>query len=206
MARRHGWGGSPAQSEEEASDRIVAAAIELIAETNADVNMADVAKRLGVTRQTVYRRFANAEELMTAAAVASVGAYMDRVEKHLEGISDPAEAIVESMVFTLDDIARTPHIGLMLRPSRVAAHTADITSMQAREFGREMLARFDVDWEKWGFDDALIDELNEFVLRTMQSFFVTPGEPARTPEELRGFLRRWVGGAIRALSLVRTLS
>jgi len=38
----------------------------------------------------------------------------------------------------------------------------------------------------------------EFTLRTMLSFFVAPNDPARSPDELRGFLRRWLGEAVLA--------
>ena len=61
-----------------------------------------------------------------------------------------------------------------------------------------MITRFDVDWEKYGYDESALRELVEFTLRTMLSFFVAPNEPGRSREELRRFLRRWLGGAILA--------
>ena len=74
MARRRGWDGRPPGSDEEASERIVAAAVQLIAETGTGISIADVAASLGVIRQTVYRYFPTAEALMHAAAIASGGA------------------------------------------------------------------------------------------------------------------------------------
>ena len=41
-------------------------------------------------------------------------------------------------------------------------------------------------------------ELVEFTLRTMLSFWVAPNDPARSREDLRRFIRRWLGGAILA--------
>ncbi|SKU43651.1 putative regulatory protein TetR [Mycobacteroides abscessus subsp. abscessus] len=32
----------------------------------------------------------------------------------------------------------------------------------------------------------------------MLSFFVSPNEPTRSRDELRGFLKRWLGGAVLA--------
>ncbi|MGI9206700.1 MAG: TetR family transcriptional regulator, partial [Rhodococcus sp. (in: high G+C Gram-positive bacteria)] len=60
MARRRGWGGRPPVDDEEATQRIVAAAVELIAQSGAEISIADVAQSLGVIRQTVYRYFASA--------------------------------------------------------------------------------------------------------------------------------------------------
>jgi hypothetical protein len=38
----------------------------------------------------------------------------------------------------------------------------------------------------------------EFTLRTMLSFFVAPNDANRSREELRRFIKRWLGGAILA--------
>ena len=61
-----------------------------------------------------------------------------------------------------------------------------------------MIDRFDVDWAAHGYDDAALRDLVEFTLRTMLSFFVAPNDPARSPAELRRFIRRWLGAAILA--------
>jgi hypothetical protein len=61
-----------------------------------------------------------------------------------------------------------------------------------------MIERFDVNWAAHGFDDTALRELVEFTLRTMLSFFVAPNDAARSREQLRGFIRRWLGGAIAA--------
>ncbi len=54
MARkRRGWGGNPPETDEEATRRIVAAAVDLIAETGSAITIADVAGSLGVIRQSV---------------------------------------------------------------------------------------------------------------------------------------------------------
>jgi hypothetical protein len=59
-----------------------------------------------------------------------------------------------------------------------------------------MLHRFEVDWEKHGFDDAALDELSEFCLRMLHSFLIDRGPGPRTGEDLRRFLARWIGPAI----------
>src|SRR5690625_7426390 len=86
MARRRGWGGHPPQTDGEAAQRVVEAAVELIDTTGAPVTIADVASSLGVTRQTVYRYFPTADALMRAAAVASVDGFFDRLTAHVRGL------------------------------------------------------------------------------------------------------------------------
>lgn len=201
MTRRHGWAGDPPRTEDEAIRRIVAAAIEqMTLAQGGDISIADVAKSLGVIRQTVYRYFTSAEALMKAAAIASVEAYMTRLQDHLHGIEDPSHALLEGVAFTIEEIPRTPHIGMFVQHPRVTALGADITSKRAAAFGREMLARFDVDWAAAGFDDALLDDVVEIALRTMQSFFISPGDPPRDGAQLRFFLSRWLGGTVDVLT------
>jgi len=196
VARRRGWGGRPPADDDEAARRIVDAAVETIARTGSAVSIADVAESLGVIRQTVYRYFPSADALMRASAIASVGGFLDRLTQHVQGLEDPADALVEGVIYTLDDVRRTPHLGIML--SGTHSQTDGITSEEAQAFGLTMIRRFDVDWERHGYDDASLSELVEHLLRTMQSFFVSPGNPQRSDAELRRYLRRWLAPAIAA--------
>lgn len=198
MARRRGWDGRPPGSDEEASERIVAAAVRLIAETGASISIADVAASLGVIRQTVYRYFPTAEALMHAAAIATVDGFLDRLAESVRGITDPAEAMTEGVMFTLAEVARTPHLSIMLSGPQAAASSVNVASDEGQAFGMRMITRFDVDWEKYGYDESALRDLVEFTLRTMLSFFVAPNDASRSPEELRRFVRRWLGGSILA--------
>jgi len=56
--------------------------------------------------------------------------------------------------------------------------------------------RFDVDWAGLGLSGDDLNELAEHLLRIIQSFVTDPGRPPRTGEDLRRYLRRWVGSAV----------
>ncbi|WP_189033389.1 TetR/AcrR family transcriptional regulator [Nocardia rhizosphaerihabitans] len=198
MARRRGWGGSPPADDAEAARRIIAAAVDLIGRTGAEISIADVAESLGVIRQTVYRYFPSADALMTAAAIASVDGFLDRLTAHVRGLADPADAMIEAVVYTLTEVRQTPHLGILLSSSYSNLHTDSLTSDEAQAFGMTMIRRFDVDWEAYGYDEPALRGLVEYALRTMQSFFLSPGNPPRGDEELRRYLRRWMGTAISA--------
>jgi AcrR family transcriptional regulator len=198
VARRRGWGGSPPSSDEEASRRIVATAVELIGRTGSPVNIAEVAESLGVIRQTVYRYFPSSDSLMRAAALASVDGFLDRLTARVGGIADPVDALTEGVVYTLTEVRRIPHLGILLSNSYSDVQPESLTSDEARAFGMTMIRRFDVDWERYGYDDDSLAELVEYLLRTMQSFFLSPGNPPRTDDELRRYLRRWMGTAVLA--------
>jgi AcrR family transcriptional regulator len=197
--RTHGWSGTAPASDDEAVARILAAASKAIDARGADISIADVARTLGVTRQTVYRYFPSTDALLSAAATNAAKGYLDRLADHLAGTTDPAQAAVEGIATTLEWLPNDKHIGLLLGPDRAGTFSADVTSDVAVDFARTMLGRFDVDWAGIGYTDADLDELAEHLLRIIQSFVIDPGRPPRTGRQLRQYLRRWVAPALSAL-------
>ncbi|TGD85805.1 TetR/AcrR family transcriptional regulator [Mycolicibacterium sp. CH28] len=194
--RTHGWSGSAPATDEEAVARILAAANQAIDAHGADLSIADVARTLGVTRQTVYRYFPSTDALLQAAAMAAATGFLDRIAAHLAGITDPGEAVTEGIAAAVEWLPNDKHMGLLLGPERAGAFSVDITSDVALTFAGSMLRRFDVDWAAIGFDDSDVDELAEHLLRIIQSFMVDPGRPPRRGADLRRYLRTWVGAAL----------
>jgi AcrR family transcriptional regulator len=195
--RTHGWSGSAPASDDEAIARILAAAGKAIDERGADLSIADVARTLGVTRQTVYRYFPSTESLLVAGALHAADDFLERLASHLQGITDPVEAVSEAIATALEWLPKDKHIGLLIAPGSATAHTESVTSDVALQFATSMLRRFDVDWAGLGYTDKDLDELAEHLLRIIQSFVIDPGRPPRRGEELRSYLRRWVGAAIQ---------
>lgn len=197
LVRTHGWSGSAPATDEEAIARILDAAGQAVDAQGADFSIADVARTLGVTRQTVYRYFPSTDALLVAAAVHAASGFQDRLAKHLRGITDPADAVAEAVATTLEWLPDDKQIGLLLTPGRPNPHTESVTSDVAQDFAHSMLRQFDVDWAGLGFSDADLDELAEHLLRIIQSFVIDPGRPPRRGEALRDYFRRWVGAAIQ---------
>ncbi|UXA17431.1 TetR/AcrR family transcriptional regulator [Mycobacterium sp. SMC-4] len=194
--RTHGWSGAKPASDEEAMARILAAAGKAIEDHGADFSISDVARTVGVTRQTVYRYFPSTEALLVAAAVHAVDGFLDRLAAHLRGIHDPVDAVAEAVATALEWLPREKYMGLLVVPGRTR-HVESVTSDVALRFGRTMVERLDVDWAAAGVHDEQLDELAEHLLRIIQSFVLDPGRPPRSGDQLRNYLRRWVGAALR---------
>jgi AcrR family transcriptional regulator len=195
--RTHGWSGSAPATDDEAVARILAAAGNAIDERGADVGIADVARALGVTRQTVYRYFPSTDALLVAAATHAATDFLERVAAHMQGITDPVEATAEAIATALEWLPKDKVIGLLVVPGQANAHIESVTSEVALQFANALLRRFDVDWAALGFTDSELDELAEHLLRIIQSFVLDPGRPPRSGADQRAYLRRWVGGAVR---------
>jgi AcrR family transcriptional regulator len=196
VVRSHGWSGNTPSSDEEAITRILDAADEIIAERGAAMRNADVARSLGVTRQTVYRYFPGTQALLVATAMRSGDGFLEHLADHVRGETDPVRAMIEGVAFAIENLADDDRIGFMLTRRTQGEVFVSITSDTALAFSRSMLHRFEVDWEKHGFDDAALDELSEFCLRMLHSFLIDRGPGPRTGEDLRRFLARWIGPAI----------
>ncbi len=194
--RSRGWSGNAPATDEEAIDRILDVADAIIVERGSAVRIADVARTLGVTRQTVYRYFPSSEELLLASGMRTADGFLDQLAERTSGLTEPAEALVEGIAFAVETLAGDPQFANLLRNGSKSGSTVSLTSDTAKAFSRSMLHRCDVDWERNGFDEAALDELAELGLRTFHSLLVDPGEPARDGFALRRFISRWLGPAI----------
>jgi AcrR family transcriptional regulator len=202
--RSHGWAGNTPASDEEAIERILDAADKIIGERGPAMRIADVARTLGVTRQTVYRYFPGTEALRVATAMRSADGFLGQLAAHVKGMTDPVVAITEGVAFAVERLASDNQVELVLS-QRDRAGRVSIMSDTAVTFGRSMLHRYDVDWEQYGFDEAGLDELAEFCLRVVHSFLADPGRPPRSGADLRRYLTRWIGPAIAYPQLARAM-
>ncbi|MBE7159827.1 MAG: TetR family transcriptional regulator [Williamsia herbipolensis] len=184
--RTHGWAGDTPASDDEAVERILRVTGELIDSGAAQPSILQVAKALGVTRQTVYRYFAGTDELVRAAAERAAEQLVRDLAVATRGVSDVTEAVVEAIAQTIEMLEANRRFALLFTSGGAVAA---VTSPRAVALGRSIVDGYDVDWSGWTDDDR--DELVEHMLRTVQSFLVDPGDPPRRGAELRRYLRRW---------------
>lgn len=159
-------------------------------------SLADVAQELGITRQTIYRLFPGWEALQEAVALRAASAFVDRMTEHVEAIEDPVKALLECVAFTVEGLPREPSLSLVLLPDRRRQLSAAHLTTVASSLTLDLFGRLASDRPGANLDDPS-DELVEIYLRTVQSLVQEPA-PVRSPAELRGFLRLWLGPAVRA--------
>lgn len=190
--------GNPPRDDDEARERIIGAAMRCIARYGpTKTGLSDVATELGVTRQTVYRLYPSTSKLLIAVASAAVDSYLDRLAAHVAGLTNPVDAVVEGIAYTVERLPKERFLGILLTTGHAETFLKSVRSAEAMGLGRAMLARMDVDWAAWGYDDSEIDGLIEFALRQIQSLVLDP-LAARGGTKLRAYLWRWVAPAVRA--------
>lgn len=202
--RTRGWGGRPPGDEAEARARILTAARACLV-SSGTASLSEVADRLGVTRQTVYRYFATTEDLLNSAALDAVSELETKLVKHVsrhlaEIDGDAGDAVVEVVAYVYEHLREDPALNRLITPGRIGTTLAGLTAPSSIAIGRSLLDAFPVDWEGAGMDKASRRQLVEHLLRTLQSLVLDPGEPAKSGVELRSYLQRWVAPALRTKS------
>jgi AcrR family transcriptional regulator len=198
--RSRGWQGNQPANDEEARERIIAAAMRCLDRYGPlKTGLSDVATELGVTRQTVYRLYPSTEELLFAVAEAAADAFVDRMVARARQHTDPAEMLVECLAYTVERLPKERYLSLLVVPDRRASFTRHITSASGFDLTNTLLSRLPVDWPALGVGRPQREAIIEIWLRTLQSFALDAG-PARTRHELRAFLRLWLAPAIDSVS------
>ncbi len=155
------------------------------------LGMVDIAEEAGVARSTVYRYFANRDELLLALVRREIDATATVVEAALEGIDDPAERIVEGIVHALRELPRRDLLRDLFVSDRFALARQRVWSAGAMvELGQHFMdpvlqpalsrerLRKGVRWEIQV----------EWVYRTLISLLTLPASWTRSEDELRHVL------------------
>ncbi|MER6134048.1 TetR/AcrR family transcriptional regulator [Streptomyces sp. NPDC001815] len=197
----HGWGGRPPATDAEARQRIIDATARCIDRHGVTkTTLSDVAGELGVTRQTVYRHFGRISDIIGEVAAQGAESFVDRMIAHLQGTTDPAEAVVEGMVFCVRTIPTEPRLSLLLQLGDTAAFGRGTTTRETIAYGAKMLRRFPVDWAAADIDEDDLNGLAEIIMRLLTSLLQHPGEARQDETRLRAFLNRWLAPALSRTS------
>src|SRR5438445_6767775 len=202
MAKRRGWAGLPPKDDQEARDRIVEAASRLVDQFGpAAFSLSEVANKLGVSRPTVYRSFESTDELLAAVGQYAMQEFSDRVRAHLQGITDPAEWVVEGIAINIEWLPSRAHLSLLLAAGRTVPFARGFTPSVAVDMTREVFRSSSIDWPALGFSQSDIDELIDLMLRLIASMLIDPPDPPYTKAKLRRYLRRWIAPAVERITV-----
>ena len=156
------------------------------------VALDDVAKRAGVSRTTIYRRFANRDELVAAVVERENVALFGEIAAELAQAGPSSNYYVEA--FTQSILMFRRHRVLDRMMSDEPALILELATRHHRAAIQRMAEALRVIFPA-GFADrigtAAVDDLADTILRYAMVVLLLPGaEPVRTPDELRAFAAR----------------
>ncbi len=162
--------------------------------------MEDVARRVGVSRVTIYRRFAGKEALIEAAILREVGRFFGELDRAVGRAGTADEALAEGFAFALEELRRHPLVTRLLttEPEALLPHLTlegAPTMTAARRFVAERLA-------PRGMPSADVEVAAELLTRLVLSFLLTPetAAPLETADDARRFARRYLAPAMRSVA------
>jgi len=181
--RTHGWGGHPPQTDEEAVDRIIRAAIECVQRYGVDADLAKVADRLHVTRQTVYRYFSDSRALFQAVAAQVADRLVAKLAETLLEIDDPLDGVVQVVFYCIRHLAEDPALSFIIDTGRGGPL---ISAPGAPVMAARVLVNLPIDLDHLNPDELSI--LAEHMVRLLQALVLDPDTSQRDDADLRHFL------------------
>jgi AcrR family transcriptional regulator len=199
------WGDDTPADSTAARTRLIEAADACIDRFGlAKTTLEDVATEANVSRQTIYRYFANRDELLLEALLlelerAELDRSFDVPVEQITTAADVGAIIVESVVQTIETIRETPKLAHLL------ASEADSVRATFSGAAEALFAYHERELRPWfemaqaaGFMRAELDitEATEWVLRVGLSMLTVDGPVDRDADELRRYLMTYLVPAL----------
>lgn len=168
------------------TDRILDAAYEELLHFGLKgISIEDIAKRTGVARITIYRRFANKDDVLAAVALREGQRLFAQVDGAIDANASTQEQLVEGFAVMLRAVREHPIVQRLVDAEPdvpaglLATHGTTIIS-----FGRDLVAG------RLGISPAVA----EVMVRLSASFVLTPDSciPLRSANDARTFARTYL--------------
>lgn len=188
-------------------DRILGAALEQVQDFGVRrFTIDDVARRVGVSRVTIYRHFPKKDRLIEAVLLHELNRFLRAIDDAVASYETLEEKLVEGFVFALTFLRRHRLLNRLLRTEPELILPAltvngDAVLAAAREFIAGF-ARQEAERGDLPLTDEEIDGVSELLARAVISFVVTPSSTLgmRTPAEIRRFAEGYLAPTLHALA------
>jgi AcrR family transcriptional regulator len=167
----------------------------------------DVAATAKVSRATVYRYFANREDLILGVLLREAGRFLGRLTVEINREPSFDRAVVESVLFTVDAVRADQNLALLFAPEAVGLTTSLAGASEA-------LFELTADFLRPLFEDARasgemcadidLDEAAEWTLRAVLSLITIQGPVERDRVRQRSFLSTFLVPALAARPATRS--
>ena len=193
---------SPRQDPESTRERILTGALDQFAETGLRrTTVEDIARRAGLARVTVYRHFANRDEISQAVLLGEIESFFSELDRAVEPYTTAEERLVEGFVFALEFLHEHALLRRLLRtePETILPYLA--LNSPTIAFAREAVAeRVHDPALEVTLPDRTVAAIAELVVRLVHSMVLNPatalgeGDP---PSAAREAAERWLLPSLR---------
>jgi AcrR family transcriptional regulator len=200
-----------APPEDEAGERILEGAVGQLEDFGVRrFTIDDLARRLGISRVTIYRRFAKKSRLLEAVLLYELHRILRRIDAEVEACETLEERLVEGFVASLMVLRSHRLLNRLLKTEPelilplLTVHGAPVIAA-SREFIAGF-ARSEAAREGFDLDEEQLDVLSELLARAVNSFVLTPQSVVslETEAEARRFAQRYLAPVLQLMSEFQT--
>ena len=167
----------------------------------------DVARRVGMSRVTIYRYFPRKDQLIEAILLRELRRFLDSVDAAIAPYDTVEERLVEGFVFTLKFLRRHALLNRLLRTEpELILPSLTVKGGPVLDAGREFIARFayrEAEEGRLALSDEDVAGVSEMLARAVLSFVLTPQSVLglETEQEIRHFAEHYLAPVLHALSV-----
>ena len=187
----------------ETSERILAAAAQQVEDFGLRrFTIDDVARRLGVSRVTIYRYFPKRDRLVEAVLLREQHRFLDHVGTAVAPCPTLEEKLVEGVVFALGYLRRHRLLQRVLRTEPELILPALTTRAgPVLAAGRQFIADTARQDDGLALTPTELEVVSELLARAVLSFLLTPDSVLgmRSDEQVRAFAEHYLAPTLRAL-------
>ena len=192
---------------DETSERILAAAAQQAEDFGLRrFTMDDVARRVGVSRVTIYRYFPRKDRLVEAILLRELRRFLAAIDAAVEPYETVEERLIEGFVFTLTFLRKHGLLNRLLRTEpELILPALTVNGGPVLAAGREFVARFAHEEAAAGrltLSEEDVLGVSEMLARAVLSFVLTPESVLglQTQREIRDFAEHYLAPVLHALS------
>jgi len=166
----------------------------------------DVARRVGLSRVTIYRYFPKKDQLIDAILLRELRKFLDDVDAAVQPLGTLEERLVEGFVFALTTLRKHRLLNRILRTEpELLLPNLTVRGGPVLEAARGFISRFahsEADEGGLVLDREEIDGVSELLARMVLSFVLTPDSVMglKTEAEIRRFAEHYLAPTLQALT------
>jgi AcrR family transcriptional regulator len=203
-------GEEPLAAPPETSERILAAATEQVEHFGLRrFTLDDVARRMGISRVTIYRYFPKRDSLVEAVLLREMHRFLRAIDAAVRPCETLEDKLIEGVVFALSYLRAHRLLSRLLRTEpELILPALTLRADRVLAAGREFIAGFALrEAERGGLplNEDEIEALSELLARAVLSFVLTPDSVLgmRTDGEVRAFADHYLAPILRTLNAAR---
>lgn len=186
------WGAAAPNNPEAARERLIDAAEACFRRYGLmKTTVEDVASAAEVSRATVYRYFADRDELILGVLLREAERFLERLRRRVAEQPDLGQALIAGVLYTMKSVNSDENLALLFAPEAVGTTSAiagasaalfSITGDFLRPIFEAARARGELR------PDIDIDDASEWLMRVILSFLTVQGPKSRNKAETAKFL------------------